>query len=54
MIDDEMTELEVLDTAGTKEYEQVKEGKMKERDGFLLVFDLSNKSTLDRVDEFYQ
>jgi GTPase SAR1 family protein len=42
-----------LDTAGLEEFRDVKDQKLRDRDGFLLVFDLSNKGTLDRVDDFY-
>ena len=53
IIDDETTELEILDTAGLEEFRNIKDGKLRDRDGFLLVFDLSNRGTLDRVDDFY-
>lgn len=54
IIDDEMAELDILDTAGLEEFRSVKEGKLGERDGFLVVFDLSKKETLDRIDRIYE
>lgn len=52
-IDEEPAEIDILDTAGLQEFRVVKMGKLKEREGFLVVFDISDKGTFDQIDEVY-
>lgn len=53
-IDEEPAEIDILDTAGLQEFRAVKMGKLKEREGFLVVFDISDKGTFDRIEEIYE
>jgi GTPase KRas protein len=41
-----------LDTAGQDEYTGLRDEYMRSCDGFLLVFDLTNKKTFEGMDEF--
>lgn len=46
--------MEILDTAGLEEFRMVKEPRMKDRDAFIVVFDLNNEETLDKIDKIYE
>ena len=53
-IDNEFVELDILDTAGMEEFSVVRDANIKDRDGFLMVFDLTNMDTFDRLAQFYK
>lgn len=42
-------QIDILDTAGQEDYPAVRDGYLKHGDGFLLVFDLTNKETFESV-----
>jgi GTPase KRas protein len=44
-VDAEMATLDILDTAGQDEYSAMRDQYMRTGEGFLLVFDLTNRST---------
>jgi GTPase SAR1 family protein len=41
-VDDETIEIEILDTAGSEEFRKANDNMLKERDGYIIVFDLSD------------
>jgi len=43
--------LEILDTAGTEYFSAIRELYMKNGEGFILVYDITNKKTLEDVDK---
>lgn len=43
--------LEILDTAGTEYFSAIRELYMKNGEGFVLVYDITNKKTLEDVDK---
>ena len=45
-------QIDILDTAGQEDYPVVRDGYIKHGDGFLLVFDLTNRKTFDSVKSF--
>ena len=53
LVDDELAEMDILDTAGLEEYHSVSEPKLHDRDGYIVVIDLANAETLERVDKLY-
>ena len=42
-------QIDILDTAGQEDYPAVRDGYLKHGDGFLLVFDLTNRETFESV-----
>jgi GTPase KRas protein len=48
-VDDEMAQLDILDTAGQEEFSSMQDGWMRSGQGFLLVYDITNKISLDEV-----
>jgi GTPase KRas protein len=53
-IDGELAELDILDTAGRDEFRAVKESKIKEREGFIIVFDLSDANSLKETEKNFE
>lgn len=47
-----MIMLDILDTAGQEEYKALRDEYMRSADGFVLVFDLTNRKTFDELGEF--
>jgi len=45
--------LDILDTAGQEDFEALRTQWMKKRDGFVLVFSIIRKASLDQLQEFY-
>lgn len=45
--------LDILDTAGQEDYTALRSTWMRERDGFILVFDVTQRSTFEDVQSFY-
>jgi small GTP-binding protein len=48
LLGDEVT-IDILDTAGQEDYQAIRDGYLKHGDGFLLVFDLTNRETFDSI-----
>lgn len=53
-IDDEQVLLDILDTAGQEEYSAMREQYMRTGEGFLLVYSIDSKSSLDELQNFYE
>ncbi|KAJ6250851.1 ras-like protein rasd [Anaeramoeba flamelloides] len=51
-IDKEACLLDILDTAGQKEYSVMRDSYMKEGDGFLLVYAINSRNSFDEVSIF--
>ncbi|RNA23262.1 ras-related Ral-a [Brachionus plicatilis] len=45
----EDVQIDILDTAGQEDYPAVRDGYLKHGDGFLLVFDLTNRETFESI-----
>jgi small GTP-binding protein len=45
----EEVQIDILDTAGQEDYPALRDRYLKHGDGFLLVFDLSNKDTFESL-----
>jgi len=50
----EVVILDILDTAGQEEYRQMMDGWVRNGDGFLLVYDISNKRSLEEIGPFHK
>jgi len=48
-VDNEVVELEILDTGGIDEYMKIASQKVKATDAFMLVFDLSNEESFNNI-----
>ncbi|EGV62806.1 RAS1 protein [Yamadazyma tenuis] len=53
-IDGEQVLLDILDTAGQEEYSAMREQYMRTGEGFLLVYSIDSKSSLDELTNFYE
>uniref|UniRef100_A0A914C604 Uncharacterized protein n=1 Tax=Acrobeloides nanus TaxID=290746 RepID=A0A914C604_9BILA len=53
-VDDTLCKLEVLDTAGQDEFSTMREQYLRAGDGFLLVFSITSRESLDYVKKLYQ
>ncbi|CAH2352985.1 ras-like protein 1 [[Candida] railenensis] len=53
-IDDEQVLLDVLDTAGQEEYSAMREQYMRTGEGFLLVYSINSKNSLEELQSFYE
>ena len=42
-------QIDILDTAGQEEYTTIRDGYIKHGEGFLLVFDLTNRDTFNNL-----
>ena len=51
VVDHEICLLEIFDTAGQKEYRVMRKQSLCEGEGFLFVFDVNNKKSLDKFAE---
>lgn len=49
MLQGDEVQIDILDTAGQEDYPAVRDGYLKHGDGFLLVFDLTNRETFESV-----
>lgn len=54
VIDDFVAKLDILDTAGQEEFSAMREQYMRSGEGFLLVFDVTNRSSFDELAKFHQ
>jgi GTPase KRas protein len=53
-IDKEQVLLDVLDTAGQEEYSAMREQYMRTGEGFLLVFSINSRNSLEELQSFYE
>lgn len=53
-IDKEQLLLDVLDTAGQEEYSAMREQYMRTGEGFLLVYSINSRNSLDELTSFYE
>nr|CAA26191.1 SPRAS-protein [Schizosaccharomyces pombe] len=53
-IDGEGAVLDLLDTAGQEEYSAMREQYMRTGQGFLLVYNITSRSSFDEISTFYQ
>lgn len=51
-IDGDIVELDILDTAGMEDFRMVRDANIKFRDGFILVFDVTNRESFERLQNF--
>jgi GTPase KRas protein len=54
LIDDDMAEIDILDTAGLDEFKGVRDAKIKDRDGFIIMYDVSDKGSFERIESLYE
>lgn len=54
VIDEEACLIEILDTAGQEEYTALRDQWIREGDGFLIVYSITQHNTFDRVERFKQ
>lgn len=54
VIDDQVARLDILDTAGQEEFSAMREQYMRSGEGFLLVFSVSDKSSLEEIYKFHR
>jgi len=48
-IDGDIVELDILDTAGMEDFRMVRDANIKFRDGFIIVFDVTNRESFDKL-----
>ncbi|CAK7892300.1 ras-like protein 1 [[Candida] anglica] len=53
-IDNEQVLLDVLDTAGQEEYSAMREQYMRTGEGFLLVYSINSRNSLEELQSFYE
>ncbi|XP_031550814.1 ras-like protein RAS2 [Actinia tenebrosa] len=53
VIDDRVAHLDILDTAGQEEFSAMREQYMRSGEGFLLVFSVTDRSSFDEINKFY-
>jgi small GTP-binding protein len=49
-VDNKQVELDILDTAGMEEFRAVRDAMIRDREGFLMIFDLTNMESFERID----
>ncbi|CCD23452.1 Ras family GTPase RAS1 NDAI_0B04180 [Naumovozyma dairenensis CBS 421] len=54
VIDDKVTVLDVLDTAGQEEYSAMREQYMRTGEGFVLVYSITSKNSFEELMTYYQ
>lgn len=54
VIDDKVTILDILDTAGQEEYSAMREQYMRTGEGFLLVYSVTSRTSFDELMTYYQ
>ncbi|KAJ3433229.1 ras-like protein rasd [Anaeramoeba flamelloides] len=52
VIDEETCLLDILDTAGQEEYSAMRDSYMREGEGFLIVYAINSRNSLDEVSSF--
>ncbi|CAL9733221.1 ras-like protein 2 [Monosporozyma servazzii] len=53
IIDDQVTVMDILDTAGQEEYSAMREQYMRTGEGFLLVYSSSSQNSFDELTSYY-
>ncbi|KAI5960057.1 RAS1 [Candida pseudojiufengensis] len=53
-INDEQVLLDILDTAGQEEYSAMREQYMRTGEGFLLVYSINSRNSLEELQSFYE
>lgn len=53
VIDERVAHLDILDTAGQEEFSAMREQYMRNGEGFLLVFSVTDRSSFDEINKFY-
>ena len=53
-IDDKSIKLQIWDTAGEERFRNIAKNYFNTSDGFLLVYDITSKETLDKLDYWYE
>ncbi|EGW32755.1 uncharacterized protein SPAPADRAFT_54778 [Spathaspora passalidarum NRRL Y-27907] len=53
-IDDEQVMLDILDTAGQEEYSAMREQYMRTGEGFLLVYSINSRNSMEELQSFYE
>lgn len=53
-VDDEISNIEILDTAGQEEFHSLVDGWIRSSEAVILVYDVSNRQTFDEVKSFYE
>lgn len=53
-IDEEQVLLDILDTAGQEEYSAMREQYMRTGEGFLLVYSITSRNSLEELQSFYE
>jgi len=54
IIDNRPASLDILDTAGQEDYMALRSTWMRERDGFLLVYSVTDRNTFESLHSFYE
>ncbi|OQV17852.1 Ras-like protein 2 [Hypsibius exemplaris] len=54
VIDDVVAKLEILDTAGQEEFSAMREQYMRNGEGFLLVFSVTDRTSFDEIWKFHK
>ncbi|CAI4780361.1 BAF_collapsed_G0051360.mRNA.1.CDS.1 [Saccharomyces cerevisiae] len=54
VIDDKVSILDILDTAGQEEYSAMREQYMRTGEGFLLVYSVTSRNSFDELLSYYQ
>lgn len=54
VIDDQVARLDILDTAGQEEFSAMREQYMRSGEGFLLVFSVTDKSSIEEIYKFHK
>ncbi|KAH7088659.1 ras-like protein [Auriculariales sp. MPI-PUGE-AT-0066] len=54
VIDDEIVNLDVLDTAGQEEYSAMRQQYMRTGEGFLLVYSITSRASFQEIDYMYE
>lgn len=52
IVDDEMTYLEIVDTAGQEEYATLRDQWIREGEGFILVYSIASRRSYERIKTF--
>lgn len=52
MVDGEMLQLDILDTAGQEEYSAMRDQYIRKGQGFILVYSITSRKTFTIIDEF--
>ncbi|EDO39171.1 predicted protein [Nematostella vectensis] len=53
VIDERVAHLDILDTAGQEEFSAMREQYMRSGEGFLLVFSVTDRSSFEEINKFY-